>query len=260
MFIVFTPKATSREAKGRFPKSPVRHSHPQPTCPLPPAHHRNKSTSPTPSELYEFDIKSRQPPLSRTMPKELLSHPTNAWHSNPPSRSGSRANMYTRLPSLNQSQQSVDLDDDIEFHDVGNDTISSNGKTTFFMADDDSSPAATSTPVGSGNVVMRKRRTASVRNRKNGIIPPSGDYELKTQLPISAIMGEFLRVSQVLKMKKAEPTSQTILQCSHRSVDMTVTIRKKSAHNCIVHFEWLSGGNYQSFHENCVDIINKSNI
>ena len=170
--------------------------------------------------------------------------------------------MYSKLPSLNQSMQSVDLDsyDNIEFHDVGSGTISPNGKAKFFMEDSDSvSPAAT-TPVSSGNPVMRHRRTASMRSRKNGIIPPSGDYSFKTELPISAIMSEFIRVSQVMRMKKAEPLSPTEMRCRHHSVEMSISIRKKSVHGCTVHFEWLSGGNYQSFSETCSDIISKSNV
>ena len=158
--------------------------------------------------------------------------------------------------------QSVDLEsyDNIEFHDVGSGTISPSGRAKFFMEDNDNDSPVTTTPVSSGNPAIRHRRTFSMRGRKNGIIPPTGDYSFKTELPISAIMGEFIRVSQVMKMKKAEPFSSTEMRCRHHSVDMSITIRKKSVHGCTVHFQWLSGGSYQSFNETCLDIISKSNI
>ncbi|XP_003386170.1 PREDICTED: hormonally up-regulated neu tumor-associated kinase homolog [Amphimedon queenslandica] len=256
-------QAVPQDTKSRFPRSPVRYSHPQPSQPLPPAytnkHYHNPS--PLPSEQYEIDTRTKRP-TTHSGSKEMVPPPTGAWQSNPPSRSGSRASMYSKLPSLNQSMQSVDLDsyDNIEFHDVGSGTISPIGRAKFFMEDSDNGSPAATTPVNSGNPAMRQRRTASMRSRKNGIVPPSGDYSFKTELPTSAIMSELIQVTQDMRMKKAEPLSRTEMRCRHHSIDMSISIRKKSVHDCTVHFEWLSGGSYQTFSETCSDIISRSKM
>lgn len=264
MFIETFPPPPVDSIRRHYPRSPNHHSHPQPSHILPPSHINNISP-PTNEPFDSIDLSKMGParPRVSSVPKELsqLPSPASAWNSNPPSRSNSRASLYGRLPSLKGvSSQSVDIDDEeVEFHDVGPDTPSSrNG--AFFLEPNSPSPISTPLPSpvkGSGNA---KKRGASLK-RKNGIIiPPSGDFELKTQFQISAIISELLRVAHIMKMKTAEPLTTTTIHCTHRSVDMTISIRKKSVDRCTVHFEWVSGGSYQQFNETCRDIISKSQM
>lgn len=274
-----------------MPSTSSRHSHPQPNYPLPYAHinHTPYTTDMSPpSDPYEFDMShdvgllKPTPNKIHSLPRDLPLYGTplkNAWNSNPPSRSSSKASFYGKLPSLHSSV-SVDSEDEVEFHDVSNiSPTSPTGRATFFIESPSptsetptptqlshpqtnhtphlphplNSPLpAISTPTNSAN---SKKRGTSLKRRNGVVIPPSGDITLKTDISINAIIGELLRVAQNMRMKTAEPSSGTKVHFEHKSISFDVSIRKKSITSCIIHFEWLSGGSLRQFNEVCSSIV-----
>ena len=223
--------------------------------------------SPPVDTPYEFDVNHS---LQHNLKDRPI--PSSAWNSNPSSRASSRASMYGRLPSVNaHSFPSEDLeeDDDLEFHDISE--SNSCDRATFFIEspvpnhDNTFGRPPVTMPSRSNNTMSPKIRTvkrASSLKRKNGVvhIPPSGDLTVKTDLPISSLLSELLRVAQSMNMKVAEPTSTTKLHCNHKSVEMNITLRKKSITSCCLHFEWLSGGSYKLFSEVCQELMEKVHV
>lgn len=269
------PPATSQSQRPRDPvRKPgnhilTRHSHPQGNYSIPPAHINNMSP---PVDPYEFDMNHSlhhhqntvDVGKSSSMPHELnrKAVPNNAWNSNPPSRASSRASLYNKLPSLSMPTDEAD-DDCLEFHDISDPITPTSRRTTFFVEsptpyhDNNEHTVSSSSPkVSSG---PRKRATSF--KRRNGIsIPPTGDFTLKTDLPVGALLSELLRVAQSMNMKVAEPTSPAKLHCNHKTVELDITVRKKSLTNCCLHFEWLSGGSYKIFTEVCQEILQKAHV
>ena len=239
-----------------------------------------------PSDPYEFDIGHHSdagllkptPNKIHSLHKDLNHYCAplqNAWNSNPPSQTSSRASFYGKLPSL-QSSLSIDSEEEeVEFHDVSDTSPTSpTGRVSFYIESPtptsgpptpttptqlphplNSPLPAISTPKNSGN---SRKRGSSFKRRNGVVIPPSGDFTLKTDLSINSIIGELLRVAQNMRMKTAEPSSGTKVHFEHKSLSFDVSIRKKSITSCIIHFEWLSGGSLKQFNEVCSSIV--SNI
>ena len=107
-----------------------------------------------PSDPYEFDIGHHldagllkpTPNKIHSLHKDLNHYCAplqNAWNSNPPSQTSSRASFYGKLPSL-QSSLSIDSEEEeVEFHDVSKTSPTSpTGRVSFYIE----SPTPTSGP------------------------------------------------------------------------------------------------------------------
>jgi hypothetical protein len=219
-----------------------------------------------PIDPYEFDYHhpnsdALNVPVRKKSPYKFPGPPvTNAWNSNPPSRAGSRANLYHKLPSINLSSPKYNEDEDLlDFHDVSSPTSpSGHHPPTFTVGSNHSIGSSTPPNLDSGNV---KKRATSFKNRRNGItIPPSGDLIVRTDLSVSALYSEILRAFQLINVTSVEPESTAKIKCVNKSVEMSVSIRKKSTTNCCLHFEWLSGGNYKLFTETCQDMMKHARV
>ena len=89
--------------------------------------------------------------------------------------------------------------------------------------------------------------------------PNSGDYHLRTELPTFAVISELLRVAEKMRMKSAEMRIGDKIRCrhNHTSFEVSVTKAARSDNSCMLHFEWISGGNHKSFQDICQEVLQR---
>ena len=92
----------------------------------------------------------------------------------------------------------------------------------------------------------------------NGYLPQYGDFEMKTDLGTDAIISEIVRVSHNLKMRESELAGKDTVICMWKGVRFSVTVAKDSRNGvCHLNFQWLSGGNHQSYTDLCEQMLTK---
>ena len=88
--------------------------------------------------------------------------------------------------------------------------------------------------------------------------PSFGNYHLRTELPVFAVVGELLRVLvDTMKMKTAEGKNRDSISCTHKQVNFEVSVRKDTNDFCTLQFEWQSGGSHRSFQEICEEVVHR---
>ena len=249
-----------------------------------------------PADPLEVDIHSpdqllsplRHPPRHR-MPASRTpeNHDRLAWQSPEPSSLDNHRNHH--FPLLNNSSGSDSASN--------GETLAPPGKTEFFiespvtselhlpdinppsknyfqteLAKRQASPgrirAASDTRVASDSPTRKDRNTKtkkltppSVQSKPQRKLTPtsplSGDFHLKTDLPTFAVVGELLRVADIMRMNSAESRNETTICCKHKHTQFEVSVTKSSENVCRLHFEWLSGGSHRSFQEICEEVVQR---
>ena len=217
-----------------------------------------------PTDPCEFDIPPSHTTYSggfsrrrsRTMPKDLSKMKISAWGSNPPSRMGSRQSSLSIMPPLKNKESSFTVEpekDELEFHDVGPTSPGYTNGVSFFVNTPTPPPQTDSTHLPPLNTHKSPRR------RNGWVLPANGDYVIKTDLQVGAIISELLRTTHNMNMR-AEPQTANMVKCEHKSVTFEIGVRKKSVTTCTLHFEWLSGGSSKHFQDVCSEILRKIHV
>lgn len=249
---------------------------PQPNHPPPPSkmtHQLMIDDMSPPSDPYEFDLSNHTPHflqkrhLYHSLPRQLNLEPSftqQAWNSNSSSRASSRNSSFATMPPIrNRGSLLMDEDDDLEFHDVTNQSPgSTNGAPTFFIETPPPLLNSTDNPLTTPDVRLPSLPVPkkSPRRRNGFTLPPTGDFVTKTDLQVGAIISEILRTAHNMHMKSAEPQLANSLKCEHKCVHFEIGVRKNSLTSCILHFEWLSGGSLRQFNDVCQEVLHKIHL
>lgn len=203
-------------------------------------------------------------------------HITPAWTSQPNSRVGSRnpSRAGTRNPSavltqdlpagqhykhLGEQGSSVEDVEELQFHPVecystkadGIASKSSSGKPNIFFLKCDSPetespqditlPSIAPTPAKSQKKAAEKSSGLQSYLHRNGVIPQSHDFEMKTDLSANVILGEILKAMKSLNVREASSIGHNRLTCVWKGVRLTISVSKDSYSKlCRLSFQWQS--------------------
>ena len=248
--------------------------HPQPLIgPVRPPPSFPRNTYSQPKELYQL----RQNLHDRLHPP---SYP--AWHSNPTSRNVSRqssrnpSHTSSRNPSgssiapplplhLGLDQADLDSGEELQFHHAPTYTVKVPERHAA-MFDIPSPEEDLSSEMHFPTISQRSNRTkkqtpgaqAAPHHHINGYLPQYGDFEMRTDLGTDAIISEIVRVSHDLKMRESELSGKDTVICTWKGVRFSVTVVKDKRNSvCHLNFQWLSGGDHQSYNHLCGQMLKK---
>ena len=230
--------------------------------------------------------------LNNTLHQQDLN--TKAWHSNPttrtssrnPSRHGSRnpSRAPSRIPSGNSIRTSSSgsthleeiLDDDVEdlaFHEVESHTVvidnqSRQRKRAFSIGtestetfENDHLPSLPPPQHGAPPLPTRGRRRAHSdvstigQYYNNGFQPQTVTLEMPTELDKDAIVKEFVRVAEQLKMRNLT-SIRSMVKGVLNGTHVQIHVKKDHYREfCHVTFHWISGGDYSAYRELCENFI-----
>jgi hypothetical protein len=223
---------------------------------------------------------------------------TKAWHSNPSTRTSSRnpsqhgSRNPSRTPSRAPSGASIRtplsgsshlediLDDDVEdltFHEVESHTLvmdshsqrkrafSIGADSTETIEENDHLPSLPSPQHTSGPPPTRsgKRRAHSdvsgLRPQRNGFQSQTVTLDLPTDLDSDAIITEFVRVAEQLKMRHMI-SSKSMVDGVLKGVRLQIHVKKVQHRSCHVAFQWVCGGEFKTYREVCDSFMVRTHI
>lgn len=208
------------------------------------------------------------------------SHP--AWHSNPTSRNVSRQSSRNpshtssrntsgssiAAPLLGLEQADLDSVEELQFHYAPSYTVrvpERHGAVFDIPSPEEDLSSELHFPtISKGSNRTRKKSSGAEatphhhHHHMNGYLPQYGDFEMKTDLGTDAIISEIVRVSHNLKMRESELAGKDTVICMWKGVRFSVTVAKDSRNGvCHLNFQWLSGGNHQSYTDLCEQMLTK---
>ena len=222
------------------------------------------------------------PPNSVT--KAWHSHPSTRTSSRNPSRHGSRnpsrtpsrapsgASIRTPLSGSTHLEDILDDDDvqDLTFHEVESHTLvidsysqrkrafSIGTESTETIEANDHLPSLPSPqhstgpppPTRSG----RRRAHSDVSGiqgpRRNGFQSQTVTLDLPTDLDSDAVITEFVRVAEQLKVRHLI-SNKSMIEGILKGVRLQIHIKKAQYQSCHVTFQWVSGGDFKTYREVC---------
>lgn len=218
---------------------------------------RNSYSQPQALNQLRHELKTTLPPTK-----------TPAWHSQPssqqPSRAGSR--QVSRSGSRNVSSTSIDMQDPLqevadleepealEFHPVPSYTAKyrtsqePRRQTDVILESSDKDihfPTITQHPTRPST---RGRKTT----RQNGLLSQTADMDIRTEMPVDAIVSELVRVATNMELVIEHTASNTISCTWKGSIHFQVSVNKeKGGRTCHLAFQWLSGGDFKTYLDIC---------
>ena len=103
--------------------------------------------------------------------------------------------------------------------------------------------------------------TRSPARKTSPSVPSAGDYHLKTELPVYAVISELMKVAETMRMKSSEMKMGDKLRYRHNHTSFEVAVTKTRLDNsCTLHFEWLSGGTHRSFQDICQEVVQRITV
>ncbi len=243
------------------------HRHPPPSRPEtqlnrvrpPPTLSRNSYSQPQALNQLRHELRN-------TIPASK----TPAWHSQPssrqPSRAGSRQVSRTgsRNPSTssigvhNPLQEITDLED-LEFHPVDSYMSKYKGSQAAMRHNAsilESSDNDVHFPIIS-HATARPPTNSHKHSRQNGLLSPGADVEIRTEMPLDAIVSEVVRVATNLDVLIEQTTMNTI-SCTWRALHFQVIVNKAlRSPTCHLAFKWLSGGDHKTYLDTCKQLIQR---
>ena len=223
------------------------------------------------------------PPNSVT--KAWHSNPSTRTSSRNPSRHGSRnpsripsrapsgASIRTPLSGSSHLEDILDDNDDIEgliFHEVESHTLvlDSHGQrkrafsigadSTEMLEENDHLPSLPSPqhnavpppPTCSGGRRRAHSDVSGLGPHRNGFQSHTMTFDLSTDLDSDAIIIEFVRVAEQLKMRHLI-SNKSMVEGVLKGVRIQIHIRKDQYQSCHVTFQWVSGGELKAYREVC---------
>ena len=89
-------------------------------------------------------------------------------------------------------------------------------------------------------------------HRTNGFHHHSGEYRIKTDLGVDAIISEIIRAASNLKMREFEEGARHTVICSWKGIRFSISVAKETRNGtCLLNFQWLSGGDHKSYVDIC---------
>ena len=223
---------------------------------------------------------------------------TKAWHSNPttrtssrnPSRHGSRnpsctpsrapsgASIRTPLSGSSHLEDILDDDDveDLTFHEVESHTLvidnHSQRKRAFsigadsieMLEENDHLPSLPS-PQHSVPPSTRSRRrrahsdVSGLGPHCNGFQSQTVTLDLTTDLDSDAIIMEFIRVADQLKMRHLI-SNKSMVEGVLKGIRIQIHIKKDQHRSCHVTFQWVSGGEFKTYREVCDNFMLRTHL
>lgn len=201
----------------------------------------------------------------------------NAWHSNPssrnpsrnPSRQGSRqpSGQMTRAVSnstIHSRHESYDADDDhqddLVFHDVWSNSLPRTSKKKIFTIGQDSTDANSHShlpSISEATSATRKRAyTDILPERRNGSSPQIKVVEIKTELGVNEVLTEIIRAAHSLKMRDIEQIGSSVM-FMWNGTKFQVSFSRNHSSNCRLTYQWLSGGDLQTYKGKCDKLSRK---
>ena len=232
-----------------------------------------------------------RPPNAAT--KAWHSNPTTRTSSRNPSRHGSRnpsrtpsrapsgASIRTPLSGSSYLEDILDDDNDVEdltFHEVESHTlvIDTHGQrkrafsigvdSTETLEENDHLP---SLPSPQHNSVLppssrgeRRRAHSDVSGlgpHRNGFQSQAVTLDLPTDLDSDAVVMEFVRVAEQLKMRHLI-SNKSVVDGVLRGVHIQIHVKKSQYRSCHVTFQWVSGGEFKTYREVCDSFMSLTHI
>ena len=277
----YLDKYTSHHDSGASPGlAPVR---------PPPAFSRNSYSKSQPHALNQLrhDLKDHFPHAHPVTPA-WSSQPNSRVGSRNPSRAGTRnsstvmARELSTAPTSHHSfkpTEPADVEDleELEFHPVttyttrgvGKSSKSSNGQPGTFYLKGDSPEEHSQQEIRFPTIPQtpsKRTRKASDQSdfhqahspHRNGFLSQSGDFEMRTDLSASKILGEILKAVKSLKVREVNNIGNNRLMCLWRGVRLVISVCKDDRLNvCRLSIQWQSGGDVESYTAICQKIIAK---
>ena len=144
--------------------------------------------------------------------------------------------------------------DELVFHQVKSHTLPKHGnRNSVYSEISDKESERYLPPLYSKPPTRSSRRNNSdqIHKRKNGYLSEAGSIEVKTDLSMEAIISEVLRVADTMKMREIEQSANNTVTCSCRGIRFQVTVSKDLHNVCRMLFQWLSGGEHDSYKTIC---------
>lgn len=241
---------------------------------------KNYST-PTALNLLRNDLHSTLGPVNHGV--------TEAWNSNPssrnasqhssrnPSRQGTRkpsmpsrvgqpysneVSRRTRAISMGSELNNTEEEDEMVFHPVQSNSLprrSSNQKLFSIGSPSESVADSSHLPSITGKDptnFFTRRKNASPERRKNGYTPHTKTAEIRTDLGVDEIITKLIAVTHSMKMREIESSGSKII-CTWSGIKFQVSVSREDSDSGKLTFQWVSGGDLNSYGEKCDKLLRK---
>ena len=102
----------------------------------------------------------------------------------------------------------------------------------------------------------RSHSVSALQEKRNGYNPQTKTVEVKTDRGLNEILSEILRVVYSLKLKDVEKVGSSVM-FSWSGMKFQVSASRVHGTSCSLTYQWLSGGDLQTYRERCDKLTKK---